>query len=582
VRPGHRFWGGLLIGILALCGPALLLAPVASATGDLSFVDCLQAPPARACGGSGAAVPLLTRVDDVAVSPDGTDAFAVSIRRSSILRFARGRGGGLRFVLPLSFAGSSTALREPTAVAVSPDGRNVYATFAVPGAIVVLTRRAHLLGTVQCIAETGSGACGNSAPGLGGAFDVAISPDGRNVYVASTTSNAVAVFTRGARGLLSFEECISDESLVGENCSSSGGSVPGLLNATGVAVDPSGNNVYVTGFDSNTLIAFSRDVQDGSLNDVGCIENTGSTGCAVSGPGPAAPDLAAASAVTSPGLDHPGRLAVSRDGRDLYVASETPGAVAAFGRNRMSGALTPIGCVGATTAAGCGRLAAGLSEAYGIALAPDGRDLYATGFGSGAVVTLSRRASGSLSYSACIANSSVCGARFPSLGEATGLAISPDGKDVYVAAYGSNALVHLTTGRPALSALRLRPSAFRSANHGPSVIPPTSHSVGGTTVSYLDTAWGTTRFTVERAVAGIRQGKRCRLPHAGLRGHAHCTLLRRVGAFTHADHSGRNRFRFTGWLAGSSLAPGNYTLSATASDAAGSGNATQVQFHALS
>jgi DNA-binding beta-propeller fold protein YncE len=582
VRPGRRFWGGLLMGIVALCWAAVLLAPAASAAGELSFVGCLQAPPAHACGGSRAAVALLTRVDDVAVSPDGSDAFALSMNHSSILRFARGRGGGMSFDGLLSFVGTSMALREPTAVAVSPDGRNVYATFAAPGAIVVLTRSAHVLGTAQCIAETGSGACGDSAPGLGGAFDVSISPDGRNVYVASTTSSAVAVFSRGAQGLLSFEECISDESLVGEDCSSSGGSVPGLLEAAGVAVDPSGNNVYVTGFDSNTLIAFSRDVQDGSLNDVGCIEKTGSTGCAASGPVPAAPDLGAASAATSPGLDHPERLAVSGDGRDLYVASETPGAVAAFGRNRVSGALTPIGCVGATTAAGCRKLAAGLSGAYGVAVGPDGRDVYATGFDSGAVVTLSRRASGSLSYGACVANSSVCRTRFPSLGGAAGLAISPDGKDVYVAAYRSNALVHLTTARPALSALRLNPSAFRGASHGPSVVPLASHSIGGTTVGYLDTAWGTTRFTVERAVAGIRQGKRCLLPHAGLRGHAHCALLRRVGAFTHADHSSRNSFRFTGWLAGSSLAPGNYALSATPSDAAGSGNATQVRFRVVS
>jgi DNA-binding beta-propeller fold protein YncE len=51
-----------------------------------------------------------------------------------------------------------------------------------------------LVGTDACISEDGAG--GDCADGiaLNGARSVAASPDGRNVYVVSEFSNAVAVF----------------------------------------------------------------------------------------------------------------------------------------------------------------------------------------------------------------------------------------------------------------------------------------------------------------------------------------------------------------------------------------------------
>jgi DNA-binding beta-propeller fold protein YncE len=575
-----QFGRRLMIAMAAVWAVALACAPGAWAAGGLSFVACVQAPPASACGGPKNAVGELKGVDDVVVTPDGKQAYATAFRADALLQFRRGASGALTSEGGALFD-IGGGLRMPTSVVVSPDGRNVYVTFSNPGAIVVLKRTPHLLGESQCIAETGSHVCGQTAPGLGGAFDVAISPDGRTVYVASTASSALAVFRRGANGELSFEECISDAAPGAEDCSGSGGSVPGLAGAIGVAVDPSGRNVYVTGSGSDALVEFSRDPQDGSLNPLGCIENTGSTGCVASGP-PVPKATPLAPQLTSGGLGFPALIAVSHDGTNVYITSAKPGAVAGFHRDRASGMLTPIGCIGASSAARCGPVVPALTDAYGVALSADDRSLYATATVDGAVVTFSRSGGGGLSYRACLSGSRVCADRHASLAGAAGLAASPDGRDVYVAGFGAGAVVQLTGSRPALTDLRLEPSAFHAAKRGPSVTAPgRGKPVTGAMVSYVDTVWSRTRFTVEQAVPGIRRGNRCVRAAGGAAHGSSCRLLVRVGSFTRSDETGSNRFRFTGRVAGATLAAGNYVLVAAAQDAAGTGRGVSVAFRVL-
>jgi DNA-binding beta-propeller fold protein YncE len=51
-------------------------------------------------------------------------------------------------------------------------------------------------GTAGCISETGTGGACQDGTALNGAFDLAASPDGMNVYISTGVSNAVAVFDR--------------------------------------------------------------------------------------------------------------------------------------------------------------------------------------------------------------------------------------------------------------------------------------------------------------------------------------------------------------------------------------------------
>jgi DNA-binding beta-propeller fold protein YncE len=88
-------------------------------------------------------------------------------------------------------------LDDPLSVAVSPDGKSVYvASFRSGGAVARLNRDpatgwiAQPAGTGGCISDTGAGMCANGH-GLDNPYSVAVSPDGKNVYAASYNSWAV-------------------------------------------------------------------------------------------------------------------------------------------------------------------------------------------------------------------------------------------------------------------------------------------------------------------------------------------------------------------------------------------------------
>ena len=85
--------------------------------------------------------------------------------------------------------------------------------------------------------------------GLDGARAVAVSPDGRYVYVASQWDDAVAVFSRdGATGELTFLEA----------CKDADPGTDGLNIADGIALSPDGGFVYVGGYGDDALVVLSH------------------------------------------------------------------------------------------------------------------------------------------------------------------------------------------------------------------------------------------------------------------------------------------------------------------------------------
>jgi 6-phosphogluconolactonase len=168
----------------------------------------------------------------VALSPDGLFAYAVAGggAHGSISTYIVSPAGEL-----VKTAATSThALEQPRAIDVSPDGQNIYVAASVSSGVAVFTRdpMTGLIAQTGCITVTGSqGACGKT-PGLEGAASLAVSNDGKNVYVASTVSDRVVVFNRADDGSLHVLQTFTPR---------------GVKSVSGVAVTGDGRNVYAAG-----------------------------------------------------------------------------------------------------------------------------------------------------------------------------------------------------------------------------------------------------------------------------------------------------------------------------------------------
>jgi hypothetical protein len=132
-----------------------------------------------------------------------------------------------------------------------------------------------------------------------------------------------------------------------------------------------------------------------------------------------------------------------------------------------------------------------------------------------------------------------------------------------------------------LSALAISPSAFLAAPSGATVsalaASKKKHKYGAK-IGYRDSQTATTTFTVLVKSSGRMQGKSCRKPSKKNAHGKRCTILRKLGGFTHTDVAGANSLHFSGRLKGRELAPGSYELQAVAHDAAGNGNTVEKSF----
>jgi len=218
-------------------------------------------------------------------------------------------------------------------------------------------------------------------------------------------------------GELSFLGCLGQLS----GCATVPGGLTGAVeDPKGLVVSPDGANVYAADEGSSAVDVFSRNLLTGTLTLTGCVGEH--AGCQ-----PTIPEKA---------VERPFSVVVSPDGANVYAASVGSNAIDEFARNASTGALTYLGCIGQL--GGCTHTpsAEQVTAPLTIVISADGANVYIAG--GAAVTTFSRNAAtGLLAFEGCEGNEvPACQTVGPtgSFHAAGGLAISPDGHNVYVGA----------------------------------------------------------------------------------------------------------------------------------------------------
>jgi 6-phosphogluconolactonase (cycloisomerase 2 family) len=342
----------------------------------------------------------------VAISPEGAHVYVAARGDDALAVFLRDADSG-----ELTFANAKhdgidgvEGLFRPTSVALSPDGRNVYVTAADDDAVTVFARDGDT-GELTFVESKVDGEAGTDA--LDEAASVVVSPDAKHVYVAARRDDAVSVFARDAStGSLDLVE-VRKNRVDG---------VSGLFGATCVALSPDGLHLYVASFVDSAIAVFERDPTSGSLAFIESHEN-GENG--VDG-------LRSAASVT-----------VSPHGTNVYATGFLDDAVVVFTRDAQSGALTFLESLADGEAD-----IDGLEGASWVTVKPNDRYVYVAGSIEGAIAVFSRHSeNGSLTFVGTLKEGV---GNVEGLEGATSIAFSPDESHLYVAAEFDDAVTVLT------------------------------------------------------------------------------------------------------------------------------------------
>jgi 6-phosphogluconolactonase (cycloisomerase 2 family) len=338
----------------------------------------------------------------LALSPDGSHLYATDFNDNAISVFDRDpTSGQLSFVqLRRDAVNGDDVLFGADAVVVSPDGSHVYATGYFGNVLAGYLRDA-VSGELTYIAAHRQGVDG--VDGLYRPDWVALSPDGDRVYVVSRSGDSLAVFERDATtGELAFLEAHKD----GVN------GVDGLDGAVSVTVSPDNTHIYVAGADDDAVAVFSRDAATGALAFVGAVFD-GLDG--VDG-------IRGAQSVT-----------LSADGAQVYVVGFRDWAVTTFDRDPITGELD---FVGAKVDGSNG--VSGIAQPTAVAVSPEGLQVFVVGVWDHTLAVFDRDTdNGVLSFVESKQDNVdiLVGLEYP-----RDVVVSPDGKHVYIAAYGEDAL----------------------------------------------------------------------------------------------------------------------------------------------
>jgi DNA-binding beta-propeller fold protein YncE len=280
--------------------------------------------------------PNVDGVDDLVYSPNDQQVYGVGGQRLSCFQRDSITGELSVSQILVDNVGGVDGLGGARSVAISEDGTSVYVA-AYDDDAVSLFDRDPWTGDLSFVEAYSKSSVGISA--LGEPVAVELSPDGKNVYVAGSDYSCFVVFERHPTdGTLSHSQTVSPASWFDYSCS--------------FAVSPDGGNLYSSNRNHNSaydsLSVIQRDPLNGLLSHLETHKE---------GIGP----------VT--GLINPAGLAVSPDGRSVFVAAHT--SLVSFLRDPVTGRLS-FDNVDFNLEGGVN----GMPVPYQIALSPDGADLF--------------------------------------------------------------------------------------------------------------------------------------------------------------------------------------------------------------
>ncbi len=164
---------------------------------------------------------------------------------------------------PLAFTRTTTAVQDAplagvTAMALSPDRTRMYAVNPTTSALLVMNRSGDGSLSPAQVIQDGTVLGETTAAGLGGASNLVFTSDGRHLLVTAATANSLLVFSREPDGSLRFRQKLTSGS----------GGVVGLLGAADVVAAQDGRRVFVASSASHAIAVFSRDPLTGVLSFV--------------------------------------------------------------------------------------------------------------------------------------------------------------------------------------------------------------------------------------------------------------------------------------------------------------------------
>jgi 6-phosphogluconolactonase (cycloisomerase 2 family) len=464
--------------------PTGFLAQLPGHSGCVTDDGTSNGSPADCADGHGLTGPVA-----IALSPDGKNGY-VSMYSGGVVALARDVDTGALTEADGTSACLSRLNDECTHSGLfASDSDSPHALAVAGGHVYVAGRDGNIVGIFDRNVSTGAlsehsgdGRClsadGNDGDGsascttvstLTGTQSLAVSPDGRFLYVGGYGTVGVTAFSIASDGTLT-------QLAAGDGCyvAATLGACTVARFATeiyDIALSPDGNTLYAVDYTDSAITAFSRDAVTGALTPI-----AGTGGCVVNGGVGDTGDPC--TQVRS--MDGPQALQVSPDGKLVTVGAYHDNAVVVLKRasdGTLSQASGTAGCVNETGSSACGtaRMA---QSVYGMQFSPDGGTLVAAAFGQtaagSAIAIFDVAADGTLTQRdgirGCVTDSATdssgvagtCAAGRGVLG-AEGLAMTGDGKWFYATGSNDNGVAGFRLAHPPACSDALATTAFGAA-----------------------------------------------------------------------------------------------------------------------